>query len=149
MNQAATTAAAGQPAGIVKSNPNLFYVDGEVPGGAGLKGTHCADCGRKSLLAVPVCHYCGGRRVEAVCIGRRARLVRFSVVEHPADGFAAPYVIGEIATDEGPTTYAPILRNDGEELHEGQRVRFTLLHRENEPVRFAFAPEGGGADAGR
>ena len=61
-----------------KTNPNLFYLEGESKGAPGLKGTRCNACGATALLSVPVCPVCLSRDVVPVCIGQRARLTRFS-----------------------------------------------------------------------
>ena len=122
-----------------KTNPHLFYAEGEAEGAPGLKGTRCGRCGAASLLEVPVCPICLSREVRAVCIGAHATLTRFSTAYHSADSFEAPYVIGQIRTDEGPTTYAPILA-DSSQLTQGMRLRFSLIPR-GERVGFAYVPE--------
>lgn len=122
-----------------KTNPNLFFLEGEADGAPGLKGTRCTDCGAVALLALPVCPVCLSRDVAPACIGRRASLKRFSTVNHSVDGFEAPYVIGEVKTEEGPSTFAPIL-GDPSALKPGTPLRFTLLPR-GERVGFAYAAE--------
>ena len=79
------------------TNPHLFSIDA-FAGGAALNGTRCRHCGKYTLMHVPACPHCLSREVENVPIGRRARLRYWSVVHHPADGFPAPYVIGEVKT---------------------------------------------------
>lgn len=126
-----------------KTNPHLFYAGGEAEGAPGLKGTRCRSCGAAALLDVPVCPVCLSRDVAPVCIGGKATLTRFSTVFHSADSFEAPYVIGQIHTEEGPTTFAPILAQDASQLHQGMKLRFSLFER-GTPARLAFAyvPEG-------
>ena len=124
-----------------KTNPNLFYFEGEAPGAPGLKGTRCGSCGAAALLEVPVCPICLSRDVAPACIGAKATLTRFSTVHHSADSFEAPYVIGQIRTEEGPMTFAPIVGADGSKLREGMRLRFRLLERGAGRVGFAYVAE--------
>ena len=128
-----------------KTNPNLFYVAGEAAGAPGLKGTRCGACGAAALLAVPVCPMCLSRDVKTVCIGARATLTRFSSVFHSADGFDAPYVIGQVHTTEGPSTFAPILA-DAAKLAQGMKLKFSLIERGGPgapKVGFAYVPDAG------
>lgn len=120
-----------------KTNPHLFYAGGEAAGAPGLKGTRCRKCGASALLDVPVCPDCLSRDVAAVCIGSKATLTRFSTVFHSADSFEAPYVIGQIHTDEGPSTFAPILA-DPAQLRQGMKLKFSLIER-GTPARLGFA----------
>ena len=128
-----------------KTNPNLFYFEGEAPNAPGLKGTRCGQCGKATLLSVPICPVCMSRQVTPECIGRNATLTRFSTVNHSADSFEAPYVIAQIQTDEGPSTFAPILAEDPSSLRQGMKLRFSLLER-GAPGRmgFAYRPAGEG-----
>ena len=121
-----------------KTNPNLFYLEGEAQGAPGLKGTRCKDCGKATLLGVPVCPICLSRNVVPACIGTRATLTRFSTVHHSADSFEAPYVIGQIRTMEGPMTFAPIVGTDASKLRDGMKLRFSLLERGEGRVGFAY-----------
>lgn len=129
-----------------KTNPNLFYAAGEADGAPGLKGTRCGACGAAALLAVPVCPMCLSRDVKPVCIGAIATLTRFSSVFHSADGFEAPYVIGQIHTAEGPSAFAPILAPDASKLRQGMKLRFSLIERGAAggtagKVGFAYVPD--------
>lgn len=129
-----------------KTNPNLFYAAGEADGAPGLKGTRCAACGAAALLAVPVCPMCLSRDVKPVCIGAKATLTRFSSVFHSADGFEAPYVIGQIHTAEGPSAFAPILAPDASKLRQGMKLKFSLIERGGAggtagKVGFAYVPD--------
>lgn len=126
-----------------KSNPNLFLTDGEAAGAPGLKATRCRACGHVALLWLPICPVCGGRAVDAVCVGGKATLGRFSVVHHGTEGFAAPYVIGEVITDEGPRAFAPIMVAGAAGLVEGDRLDFTLVpDAAAQVVRFAYTRHG-------
>ena len=120
-----------------KTNPRLFYAADEAPGAPGLKGTRCGACGSCALLEVPVCPDCLSRDVAPLCIGSAATLTRFSTVFHSADSFDAPYVIGQIHTNEGPSTFAPILA-DALQLRQGMKLKFTLIER-GTPARLGFA----------
>ena len=126
-----------------KTNPTLFFIEGEVPGAPGLKGSRCAACGRVVLLQVYACPQCGGRELATVCIGQRATLGQSAEVFHSADGFEAPYFIGMIETAEGPCTFAPIAAAPGTPLEAGMPLRFTLLERPDGRVGFAYALAGG------
>lgn len=126
---------------LAKTNPNLFYLEGEAEGAPGLKGTRCRGCGAAALLDVPVCPVCLSRDVAPVCIGAGATLTRFSTVHHSADSFEAPYVIGQIRTAEGPTTFAPIVGADPSKLHGGMKLRFSLIERGEGRVGFAYVAD--------
>lgn len=122
-----------------KTNPTLFFTEGEAPGAPGLKGSRCQRCGQTVLLQVAACPKCGARDLDLVCIGQRARLGQSSEVFHSADGFEAPYFIGMIETEQGPCTFAPIAAAPGTPLKVGMPLRFTLLERPDGRVGFAYA----------
>ncbi len=106
------------------TNPYLFSIDA-FPGGPALNGTHCRSCSEFALMHLPVCPQCLSREVEDVPLGRTAKLRYWSVVHHPADGFPAPYVIGEVETEEGPIAFAPIVA-DPTRLAAGVTLTFRL-----------------------
>lgn len=124
---------------MLKTNPTLFFAEGEAPGAPGLKGSKCRGCGQTVLLQVAACPKCGQRDLELVCIGQRATLGESSEVFHSADGFEAPYFIGMIETEQGPCTFAPISAAPGTALHAGMPLRFKLLERPDGRVGFAYA----------
>ena len=128
---------------LTKTNPFLFYVDGEVAGAPGLKGSCCKACGLTVLLQMAACPKCGSRELDAVCIGQRAKLGHAAEVFHSADGFEAPYFIGMIETEQGPRTFAPIAAAPGTKLAPGMALRFQLLERPGGGVGFAYAPVEG------
>ncbi|NML45727.1 hypothetical protein HHL11_18405 [Ramlibacter sp. G-1-2-2] len=123
-----------------KTNPSLFFLEGEAPGAPGLKGSRCPACGQTVLLQIAACPRCGGRALETVCIGQRATLGESAEVFHSVDGFDAPYFIGAIATEQGPHTFAPIAAKPGTELRAGMPLRFRLLERADGRIGFAYAP---------
>jgi len=124
-----------------KTNPSLFFVDGEVAGGAGLKGSLCGACGHTVLLDMAACPKCASRDLKLVSIGQRAHLGHSAEVFHSADGFEAPYFIGQIETTEGPRTFAPIAAAPGTPLPVGLPLRFTLIERPDGRTGFAYTPE--------
>jgi uncharacterized OB-fold protein len=128
-----------------KTNPHLFFIDGEMPGAPGLRGTCCHHCNQVVLLQVAACPRCAGRELTSVCIGQRAVLGHFSEVFHSLDGFEAPYFIGLVHTSEGPVTFAPIDAPAGTPLRVGMPLRFKLLARGQGKVGFAYAIEEGAA----
>jgi uncharacterized OB-fold protein len=130
---------------MIKTNPSLFYVEGEIQGAPGLKGSRCPGCGQIVLLQVAACPRCGQRELQDMCIGQTAKLGQSAEVFHSADGFEAPYFIGMIETAEGPRTFAPIHARPGTPLHEGMALRFKLLERADGRVGFAYEPVGAGA----
>jgi uncharacterized OB-fold protein len=130
---------------MLKTNPSLFYLDGEAPGAPGLKGSRCRGCGCTVLLGIAACPACGRRDLEPVCIGRHATLGESAEVFHSADGFEAPYFIGTVSTAEGPRTFAPIDVPPGTPLRVGLPLRFKLLTRADGRIGFAYAPAGDAA----
>ena len=129
---------------LQKTNPTLFFREGEAPGAPGLKGSRCRGCGQTVLLQVAACPKCGQRDLETVCIGQRANLGEFAEVFHSADGFEAPSFIGRITTEQGPATFAPIAAAPGTALHLGMPLQFRLLPRADGRVGFAYAPAEAG-----
>jgi uncharacterized OB-fold protein len=122
-----------------KTNPTLFFVDGEAEGAPGLKGSRCTACGEVVLLKIAACPRCGSRTLDTVCIGQHATLGQSAEVFHSADGFEAPYFIGLIETAQGPRTFAPIAAAPGTALHAGMPLVFKLLPRPDGRVGFAYA----------
>ena len=123
-----------------KTNPSLFFVDGEAAGAPGLKGSCCGDCGHVVLLELLACPKCGSRKLTTVAIGQHAELEHSAEVFHSVDGFDEPYFIGQVKTAEGPRTFAPIAVAPGTALRVGMALRFTLLPRADGRVGFTYTP---------
>jgi uncharacterized OB-fold protein len=120
-----------------KTNAHVFFVAGEAIGAPGLAVTRCQDCGKFTLGRVRVCSHCLSRSVDSVAAGQRAVLNEYSIAHHPAGGFAAPYAIGLVKTEEGITLFAP-LEGDVEGLKPGIALRFVTVPREGGAVGFAY-----------
>lgn len=122
---------------VEKTNPHLFFLPGEAPGAPGLRGARCTACGGYTLGRVSACQHCFSTGLEAVGVGSRAELIEHSVVHHPAGGFDAPYVIGQIRTAEGLSLFAPLV-GETSGLKRGTPLGFRLLDRPGGAVGFAY-----------
>ncbi len=131
-----------------KANPHLVFTEGKAEGAPGLKASRCAKCGTTVLLEMQVCPRCGSREMGTICAGMRGELCMFSRVFHSADGFEAPYIIGEIRISEGPRLFAPIVAASDASLSPGALLDFVLIERKDGTVGFAYRPAVEGKDAG-
>jgi uncharacterized OB-fold protein len=123
---------------VNRVTPDILVVSDEVPGGPGLRATRCRACGRWTLGRALACSHCFSRDVEPAAAGGNAELVEFSIARHPAGGFAAPYAIGLVRTQEGLTLFSP-LKVDPDRIAVGDALHFTLVQHEDGRVGFAFA----------
>lgn len=121
----------------VKRNPHLFFVADEVPTAPGLRSSRCLACGAHGLGVLAVCPACLGRALEVVAAGKVAFVVDASIVHNPAGGFAAPYTIATLRTEEGMTLFAPLVGNDGP-VPTGTRVAFEIIEHADGSVGFAY-----------
>lgn len=124
-----------------KTNPHLFFVDGEAAHAPGLRGARCRACGKHTLGRVHVCSHCFSSDVDVEAFGQKAELIEFSIAHVPAGGFDAPYVIGQIRTAENTVLFAPLVgRTEG--LSRGEPLSFTLVHHDSGGVGFGYARSG-------
>ena len=103
-------------------HPELYGAD------ARLLGVRCAGCGR---VAFPRQHYgceaCGETRSEDVELEAQGTLLSYATVHlHQSKSIAAPFVIGEIGLDAGPTLRLTLAEPDDRELRIGARMRGVL-----------------------
>ena len=84
-----------------------------------LIGSHCLDCGTKSIPQRQICPKCLGSRTEIVEYSGKGFLAAFTVVYVPSsmmanNGFDSknPYCVGIVELDEGPKISAQILDVD-------------------------------------
>jgi uncharacterized OB-fold protein len=133
--------------GQSKSNPHLFFTEGEATNAPGLRGARCLACGKHTLGRVHVCSHCFSPRVDEEALGQQAELIEFSIAHVPAGGFAAPYAIAQIRTAENLVLFAPLVgETDG--LAQGEPLAFTLVHHDGGGIGFGYA-RGVAGEAGR
>ena len=96
-----------------------------------LLGLKCSKCG---FVAFPGqrygCEKCGAtadplRDVELIAIGTLASYAKVHM--HQAKTIAAPFVIGEVTLDAGPTVRATMVETSDEAMHIGVRVAGRLF----------------------
>ncbi len=120
-----------------KTNPHVFLLEGEAPKAPGLRAVLCHSCAGFTLGRALVCGYCLSRDLEECAAGQRAKLLEFAISHHPAGGFAAPYAIGLIQTEENLTLFSPLIGAQ-ERWVRGMPLRFILLDRDGDRVAFAY-----------
>ncbi len=69
-----------------------------------LLGLRCASCEKITCHPMPVCQWCGGRRLERTELSGEGDLMTFTVIRVPPEGFEddTPYIPCLIKTKEGP-----------------------------------------------
>jgi uncharacterized protein len=110
------------------SHPDLYRKAGDS---VELLGMQCSECG---FVAFPRqrfgCERCGAmadclRDIELVAIGRLASYAKVHM--HQAKTIAAPFVIGEVTLDAGPTVRATMIETTDDAMHIGARVEGRLF----------------------
>ena len=90
----------------------------------GLKALKCRRCGEVIYPPKRACPYCGSRDLEEVTLPRRGRVVTYTVINVPIDGFPKPTVIA-VADLGGAKVMAQVIEG-AEELVEGAEVEVVL-----------------------
>lgn len=111
------------------SHPDLYR---SAPGDSvELLGMKCSSCG---YVAFPRqrygCEKCGatGDALKEVELGSTGTLASFATVHmHQAKSIAAPFVIGEISLDAGPTVRATMVEATDDAMRIGARVTGRLF----------------------
>lgn len=69
-----------------------------------LLGLKCNDCGNTTVPPKMTCQECGGTDLDIVELGKRGKIVTFSVVNVAPEGRQneVPYIIVLVKLDEGP-----------------------------------------------
>jgi len=127
--------------GQSKTNPHLFFAEGEAANAPGLRGARCHACGKYTLGRVHVCSHCFSSDVEEAALGQKAELIEFSIAHVPAGGFDAPYAIGQIRTAENLVLFAPLVGST-EGLIRGEPLGFTLVRHDSGDIGFGYARSG-------
>ncbi|HQA28858.1 MAG TPA: Zn-ribbon domain-containing OB-fold protein [Brevefilum fermentans] len=118
-----------------------------------LIGSHCLDCGTKSIPQRQICPKCLGSRTEIVEYSGKGFLAAFTVVYVPSsmmanNGFDSknPYCVGIVELDEGPKISAQILDVDlsnPESISIGTKLVMASAKNnagENQKPHLAFRP---------
>ncbi|NIA10915.1 MAG: hypothetical protein GWP10_14605 [Nitrospiraceae bacterium] len=118
------------------------YINGLKNGN--IIGTKCKKCGNITIPLKPVCPKCGSFDMEEFETAGKGVLRSFTVIYVAPPKFVsiAPYVVGIIKLDEGPSLMGRIVGvdpNKPEEIKVGTKVKFEPLV-ENGKVVVAFRP---------
>lgn len=118
-----------------------------------LIGSHCLDCGTKSIPQRQICPKCLGSRTEIVEYCGKGSLAAFTVIYVPSsmmanNGFDSrnPYCVGIVELDEGPKISAQILDVDlsnPESISIGTKLVMASVKNnagENPKTHLAFRP---------
>ena len=134
----------------VAAQPELYSANAETP--PALNGGRCQVCG---YVFFPPQHYgceaCGAppEKLEAVSLLGAGVLHSFATVHlHQSKGIEAPFTVGVIVLDDGPTTRALLTARTDEGLKIGDRVESVLAPAGvdddgKEVVELRFAKVGG------
>lgn len=134
----------------VAAQPELYSANAETP--PALNGGRCQLCG---YVFFPPQHYgcesCGAppEKLEAVSIRGSGVLHSFATVHlHQSKSIEAPFTVGVIVLDDGPTTRSLLTARTDEGLKIGDRVESVLVpvgsdEQGSEVVELRFAKVGG------
>lgn len=121
------------------------YLDGLEKGE--IIGSRCKKCGALSIPLKPVCARCGSFDLEEIQSKGEGVLRSFTVIyaalPHLVD--RAPYVIGLVRLDEGPSIMGRLVGLDATKpgkIKIGTRIKFEIL-KENGKAVVAFRPDLG------
>jgi uncharacterized OB-fold protein len=104
-----------------------------------LLGIRCRACHH---VAFPRHHYgcekCGALELIELELPARGTLTSFATVHlHQSKSVAAPFVIGEIKLDAGPTVRLTLVESTDAELRIGARMKGVLTSAEPSELRFS------------
>lgn len=116
------------------------YLDGLKNGK--ILGSECKKCGTVYFPLRPICPYCGSTDLDIIESKGEGILKSFTIiyVAPPKLSSIAPYVVGIVKLDEGPSLMGRIIGvdpNKPKEIKVGARVKFEPLV-ENEETIVAF-----------
>ena len=96
----------------------------EVPARLRLETTRCTGCGKVSYPARGVCPECRGRKMEAVTLSRRGKVVTSTVIHVPPDDLAmeGPFPMAIVETPEGARLMTQVVDCDPGSVLPGMEV---------------------------
>lgn len=89
-----------------------------------LRALRCRGCGAVIYPPKMACPYCGSRDLEEVSLPRRGRVITYTVINVPIEGFSKPTVIA-VADLGGAKVMAQVVEG-AEGLAEGAEVEVVL-----------------------
>jgi uncharacterized OB-fold protein len=100
-----------------------------------LMGSRCRGCGELFLPPRPFCPRCGGRELDWFEFGGEGRVQAYSVVHVPLSRMRdkAPYAVGIVRTEEGPSISGMIVGNP-EEISVGSKVKAEFMREKDRTV---------------
>jgi len=109
------------------AHPDLYRLrdDGHVA----LLGIRCTGCGHVAFPRQSYgCEKCGSTALAEIDLATAGTLASFATVHlHQSKSIAAPFVIGEIDLDDGPTLRITLAEQDDAALAIGARMTGTLV----------------------
>ncbi len=93
-----------------------------------LLGTRCKKCGKEAFPPVHVCKECGSTEVEEVEMPRTGKLVTYTILKEPAEGYRqfTPIYLGLVELDNGVRMLAQLTDVKEDDVKIGMRVRAVL-----------------------
>lgn len=67
-----------------------------------LLGLKCLDCGGITCPPFSVCQKCGSKKLEKVTLSGKGKLMTFTVIHTPPEGYEPPYIVCYVKLEEGP-----------------------------------------------
>ena len=92
-----------------------------------LIGNRCSSCNTTYFPPRAICQKCRRKgKLGETALSGLGEVVSFTIIKSPPKGFEsqAPYIIGIIKLDEGPTTAAQIINSDN--IDVGKRVKMVF-----------------------
>lgn len=90
----------------------------------GLKAVRCRSCGEVIYPPKKACPYCGSRDLEEVALPRKGKVVTYTVINVPIEGFPKPTVIA-VAELGGAKVMGQVI-SGADALEEGAEVEVVL-----------------------
>jgi uncharacterized OB-fold protein len=118
----------------------------EIPQRYRFESGKCKSCGKVFFPPRLVCDQCGSREFETIRAKDEGTLLSYTVIRVPPSEFSdqAPYAVGIVELDGGPTITTQIADCDFDRLEIGSRVRmeFRKIHEEGEAGVICYGYKG-------
>ncbi len=109
-----------------------------------LVGSKCNECGEKSFPPRADCANCMSGDFKLVKVKNRGKLVTFTTIHSPPDGFEdiAPYTLGLVDLDDGGRLLSWFENTEPDEIRIGMKVKvIPKIFEEIEEIKLYYALE--------